>query len=55
MARNKRNRSEPLTAQEWALYRCLDGLILNKEDRKMTVAEWRYKTMKRFKERSGGW
>ena len=55
MARRKKNKRNPLSAQEWALYRCLDDLVLNQEEKNMSVAEWRYKTIKQFKERSGGW
>ena len=52
MAR-KRHKREPLSAQEWALYLTLDDLILEKQERNMSVAEWRYKKLKELALRGG--
>jgi gentisate 1,2-dioxygenase len=51
----KKKKSQPLTAHEWYLYRCLGDLVLGEQEKKMTVAEWKYKKIQEFKNRSGGW
>lgn len=52
MAR-KRNKREPLSAQEWALYLTLDDLILEQQEKNMSVSEWRYKKLKELSLRGG--